>query len=281
MIDTSLEIRHIELRASTDPNSRTITGTAIVFNSLSEPLGEKGEFRELLLPSAITQELINNSDIVCLYNHDQAPGVLARWNKGRGSLKVTLTSTGVDFSFNAKKTALGDEILESVRNGDISAMSFAFKKSEGGDNWKRQNDGTYLRTITSIALLKDFSFVVDPAYKSTSCDLRGLDELRLSETNIPIEDMNTCEGCTKCDEIFAQNAKILELVTKLAITEIIEEIAEVIEPVEPVLEVKSVDEAPVEDVPVVDSTPATVDEDEELRNYYIALKTNILTIKLE
>jgi HK97 family phage prohead protease len=291
MIDQKIEVRHItELRASTDPNSRKVAGTAIVFNSLSEDLGG---FREVILPTAITQELINRCDIVMLYNHDSDQGVLARSKNGKGSLKITLTSTGVDFEFNAKKTSLGDEVLESVRQGDLTACSFAFRIAEGGDSWIKNIDGTYTRTISNIELLKDLSIVVDPAYAATSVDTRGLDELKSMEgmndstepmdtpdaTETNKEDINSCDMCDKCDLIIAQNQKIIEMIQGMIIEDVIEDLAETLEPV-------CVEPTEPEQEPIVeDSCDPTmekreIDPDEELRKYYIELRSNIKSINI-
>lgn len=156
--------------------SRTITGTAIVFNSQSELLNEKGiMFYETILPEAITPELIAESDIVMLYNHKQDEGVLARSKKGSGTLNVMLTDTGVDFWFEAPNSSIGDNVLESVKRGDLDACSFAFYVAQGGDEWSKVGD-VYIRTIRKISLLTDFSIVVNPAYTATSCNSRGLDE---------------------------------------------------------------------------------------------------------
>ena len=283
MIDNQIEVRNIELRASTDPTSRKIHGTAIVFNQLSQPLGKEGEFREIIKPEAITQELINTSDIVLLYNHNQDSGVLARSRNGKGSLKITLTPTGVDFDFVAKKTALGDEVLESVRNGDLSACSFAFRKAVAGDFYTKQADGTYIRTITSIDLLKDFSIVVDPAYNQTSVDVRGLIEFKSLENN---SDMvvsgtteNQCDMCDKCDLLSAKIDKVLELIQSMivedAIEDAVETIAETLEPVEATTE--QVDQPATEPVEQ-DSCDA---EKRDLEEYYNNLKISIRSIKIE
>lgn len=64
----------IELRSAED---RTIEGRAIVFNSLSQDMVG---FREQILPEAITEEVLNNSDIFMLYNHNLERGYLARAN---------------------------------------------------------------------------------------------------------------------------------------------------------------------------------------------------------
>lgn len=50
--------------------------------------------------------------------------------------------------FEAPNTALGDELLEGLKRGDITSSSFAF--TVGKDNWEKREDGSYLRTIVSI-----------------------------------------------------------------------------------------------------------------------------------
>lgn len=162
--------------------SRVITGTAIVFNSLSELISEQGLlFNEIIAPEAVTPELIAKSDIVMLYNHEKDAGVLARSKKGTGTLTVIITATGVDFAFEAPCSAIGDNVLESVKRGDLDACSFAFYVAKGGDVWIKQGD-VYLRTINRIELLTDFSIVINPAYTATSCNSRGLTELIEVET---------------------------------------------------------------------------------------------------
>lgn len=174
-----LEKRVIELRVSDDPEDRTIKGTAIVFNSYSELLG--GQFREVINPEAVTPELISGSDIVMLYNHNDDFIPLARSKFGKGTLKITIEENGVDFNFKAKRTQLGDEVLEAVRNGDLDSCSFAFVIDEGGDDWEKRDDGSYIRTINRFKSLHDFSIVVNPAYRATEVNTRGLDDLKQIE----------------------------------------------------------------------------------------------------
>ena len=170
----NVEKRAIELKLDNSDN-RIIKGTAIVFNSLSSDLGG---FKEIIKPQAITQELINNSDIVMLYQHNDSQMVLARSKYGKGTLKINLTDTGVDFEFKAKNTPSGDEILESVRCGDLDKCSFAFRLAQGGDEWNKDNENKYIRTISKIESLHDFSIVITPAYNATSVNSRGLEQLQ-------------------------------------------------------------------------------------------------------
>lgn len=175
------ELRYaVELRAAED--DRVINGTAIVFNKESVLIG--GSFREIIDPEAVTPELINGSDILMLWNHEGNSIPLARRKYGRGTLKVEITSEGVNFSFKVRKSAIGDEILEAVRSGDIDACSFAFIVASGGDSWEKKSDGTYLRRIKKFETVADFSLVTKPAYLDTSC--RSLDEFKTTES-IPDE----------------------------------------------------------------------------------------------
>lgn len=182
MENKGIELRFItELRALEDVNSRTIKGTAIVFNSESVDLGG---FTEVILPSAITQELIDRSDIVMQYQHNGMNVPLARSKNGKGTLKITVTETGVDFEFEAKNTSLGTEVLEAVRAGDLSACSFMFRVAEGGSLWVKVSDEMYKRTISDIEMICDLSIVVNPAYTDTSCDMRGLNNLKENEAKL-------------------------------------------------------------------------------------------------
>lgn len=156
------EIRNISEEVRADAESRKVDGYALVFNSLSEDLGG---FREQILPEAI-DGVIEQSDIYALLNHDDSRGVLARSRKGKGSLTLEVDEHGLRYRFDAPKTALGDEVLEYLRRGDISQSSFAF--TVDADEWEKQGDGSYIRTIKKFCRLYDVSPVFEPAYAATS-----------------------------------------------------------------------------------------------------------------
>ena len=170
-----LEIRnlgHLEVRA--DENSRKIEGCAIVFDTPSVDMG----FREVIESTAITQDLIDNSDIYLNFNHDDDK-ILGRWNKGHGSLNIELREDGVWFSIDAPKTDLGDEVLEYLRRGDVEKCSFCFwidYDDEDAETWT-YNEGVALRTIHKIAGLHDVSIVWEPAYDTTQVSARSLEKL--------------------------------------------------------------------------------------------------------
>ena len=159
------------------PESRTVSGYAIVFNSDSNDLGG---FIERIDPTSL-DGVVEKSDVLCLLNHNEDRGVLARSNKGEGSLTLEIDEIGLKYTFEAPNTALGDELLEGLRRGDISTSSFAFTVRK--DSWSKLENGTYLRTINSINELFDVSPVYRAAYDATSvkADSRGLDAIKQKE----------------------------------------------------------------------------------------------------
>jgi HK97 family phage prohead protease len=157
------EIRNIDLEIVANEDSRTVEGYAIVFNSLSEDLGG---FREQILPEAV-DGVLERSDILALLNHDKSKGVLARSRYGKGSLTLEIDEKGLKYRFEAPHTALGDEVLEYLRRGEITSSSFAFTINE--DIWEKTGE-EYIRTIKSFKQLYDVSPVFEPAYQAaTAC----------------------------------------------------------------------------------------------------------------
>ena len=169
-----LERRGFEIEFR-EADSRKVEGYASVFNSRSKDLGG---FTEIIDPSAF-EGVIERSDVLALLNHDQDRGVLARSRKGVGSLTLSIDERGLKYSFDAPNTALGNELIEGLKRGDISTSSFAFTVS--GEKWTKEEDGRYLRTITQIDKLFDVSPVYNEAYEDTSVALRSLDAVRAEE----------------------------------------------------------------------------------------------------
>lgn len=163
--------------SSINVDTRTVEGYAIVFNSQSEDLG----FREVIAPSAVTEDTINTSDVFCLFNHNPEK-VLARSKYGKGSLTLTLDDRGLKYSFEVPNTELGNELLEHVRRGEIDGSSFAFivSSEDGSEVWENIN-GTTHRTINKIECLVDVSPVWTPAYSATSVSARAKEMLNTME----------------------------------------------------------------------------------------------------
>lgn len=169
-----------EFRAINQPvtadESRKVEGYAVVFNSESEDLG----FTEVIRPSAITPETLKRSDVFAKFNHDDNK-ILARCRYGAGSLTLTLDDRGLKYQFEAPHTAVGDELLEYLKRGDIFASSFAFSVDKTkGEKWSKR-DGKFYREITEITNLYDVAPVFSPAYSATSCCKRFAEIQTLSD----------------------------------------------------------------------------------------------------
>lgn len=197
----NIEYREFKIR-SVDPNNledRTITGTAIVFNQPSEVLGIANgkNVREIIDPNAITMDLLMKSDIKFLFNHNETQIPVARWNKGKGTLSIAITPTGVDFSFKAKNNAQGQMLLDAVRSGDIDKCSFAFYTP---DNYIVTTvvNNEYVQRVMIIEELYDFSVVTMPAYEQTTVrelpkeeKLLEIEEVTEEVVNEPIAEDNS------------------------------------------------------------------------------------------
>lgn len=193
------------VNSSTD--KRTVEGYAVVFNSESVDLGG---FTEIIEEGAL-DGVIEKSDVLCLLDHKTDRGVLARSTNGEGSLKLEIDKHGLKYSFEAPHTALGDEILEGIKRGDIRKCSFGFIVDK--DEWIKRNDGTVLRKIKKIKQLVDVSLVFNPAYEQTEvkCDTRGLKALQEEENKTVITDKNKMAKRSKEDMIKQLQAMIAEL----------------------------------------------------------------------
>lgn len=146
--------------------SRTVEGYALLFDTPSDGLS----FEEIIARGAL-DGVIEKSNVFAYLDHDYRRGVLARSIEGKGTLALTIDTKGLKYRFDAPKTALGDELLEHLRLGNIEESSFAFTVAE--ETWEMVGDDNWKRTISKIDQLYDVSPVFDGAYSKTSVYTRG------------------------------------------------------------------------------------------------------------
>lgn len=169
----------IQLR-STDPttaDSRVVEGYAVIFDTDSVDMG----FTEQIQKDAIDEDCIKRSDVFATLNHDTTRGILGRSKYGEGTLKLELDEKGLKYSFEAPHTALGDEVLEMIKRGDITGSSFAFTVED--DEWIAEGD-TYRRFVRKIDYLYDVSPVFVPAYNATSATTRKFEDFKATLTKL-------------------------------------------------------------------------------------------------
>jgi HK97 family phage prohead protease len=167
-IETTLETREQEDGKQTD----IVVGYGSVYNSRSNDLGG---FYEYIAEGAISEDVINKSDVRALINHNMDK-ILARSVNGNGTLKLNTDSKGLRYEFEIPDTSYGRDLKVNMANGNLSQSSFAFTVAD--DDWSTDESGNNIRTITKIDRLFDISVVTYPAYSQAESDLvvaqRGL-----------------------------------------------------------------------------------------------------------
>ena len=163
--------------------SRKICGYAIMFNVESVVLYQEGKYeeREVIEPCAISKEFLDGCDIkMTMYHNRQI--VLARSNKGKGTLSYRIDNKGVFFEFDAPNSPNGDEALELVRRGDITGCSFIFGSYYYNDEYVRREEKKVngVTQVTCYVLkmtgIYDFTITTKPAYPDTSVEAREAQE---------------------------------------------------------------------------------------------------------
>ena len=165
--EETMEKRSINYEFRAMPESRTIVGTATVFNSSYDMGWYDEEMTSDVFASA------DMKDVVALFNHD-ANMVLARTKSG--TLKLNLTGNALEYSFEAPNTTLGNDLLEMVKRGDVYQSSFAFSVEK--EDWQENIGGKPKRIIRSIKKVYDVSPVTYPANPDTMVAKRSYEEVQ-------------------------------------------------------------------------------------------------------
>lgn len=152
-------------------SGRLISGYAVRFDEVSVPIG--GTFREVIAKNAIAPELLVDNKIEARFNHD--PNKVLASNQD-GTLNLELREDGLFYSFESPENELGDMLVNSIKEGKINASSFGFI-IEPDDVTEYTSAGENFRTVTHIRELFDVSPVFNPAYTTTSCQVRKEDPI--------------------------------------------------------------------------------------------------------
>ena len=163
-----------ELRAEDSGEGKmpVIRGHAAVFNQPSEEMGGFMRFREQIAPGTF-KDSIKNDDIRALFNHD--PNFVLGRNKAK-TMKLREDDTGLAVEITPPETNWARDLVESIRRGDISQMSFGFDVQDDSWDFKRGADEPALRTLRKVKLY-DVSPVTYPAYPQTDVNCRSLDSI--------------------------------------------------------------------------------------------------------
>lgn len=160
--------------------SRTIEGYALLFGVRSRMLCDWWDnYCEVLEFGCLTKETLDKQDIKLTMFHDRQL-ILARSNKGKGTLSYEVDGKGVRFWADMPHTADGDKALELVARGDLAGCSFCYSTdesdSENAVSYEKVTDENgeevMLRHVKRIDAVYDFTLAADPAYEQTSVSRR-------------------------------------------------------------------------------------------------------------
>lgn len=176
---------HIREAASGE-ESRTIEGYVLKFGVRSRLLCDWWDYYyEVLEPGCVTREMLDRQDIKLTMFHDRQL-ILARSNKGTGTLNYEVDAVGVRFWAEMPRTVDGDKALELVQRGDIAGCSFCYSTDEGDSenavSYERLKEKTengediLLRHVKRIDNVYDFTLATDPAFEQTTVSRREVEE---------------------------------------------------------------------------------------------------------
>lgn len=183
---TIATVSGLRIREATDgAESRTIEGYALKFGVRSRLLCDWwNNYYEVLEPGCVTREMLDKQDIKLTMFHDRQL-VLARSNKGNGTLSYEVDKVGVKFWAEMPHTVDGDKALELVSRGDIAGCSFIYSTDEGDsenavsyerlDEKGDDGEDILLRHVKRIDNVYDFTITTDPAYEQTDVSKREVE----------------------------------------------------------------------------------------------------------
>lgn len=158
-------------REAAADQSRKVRGYAILFNTPSVVLWEEGkaEAREVIAPEAVTMEFLDRQDIKMTMYHNREL-ILARSQRGKGSLSYGVDERGVWFEFDAPESPNGDEALSLVSRADVAGCSFMFSTYYDDPDYverTQDEDKSVTYTVRKMTGIYDFTLAADPAYPKT------------------------------------------------------------------------------------------------------------------
>jgi len=150
-----------EIRLDGEESSPKITGYAAVFDQWAD-IG--GWFKESVRKGAF-KKTIKENDIRALWNHNESY-VLGR-NRSQ-TLTMSEDDNGLWVEIDPVPATWADDLIKSMRRGDVNQMSFGFIVNKEDVDVKANQ-----RTLVDVTLF-DVSVVTFPAYPTTTAQVRSM-----------------------------------------------------------------------------------------------------------
>ena len=163
LILKATNLRALDQDDKENDQSKTISGTAISFNSQSKDLGG---FTEIVSPDALNG--VDLSNVYLVLDHDLSKPL------AKNGVNLTLTPDDNGLNFEATvdtSVSYVNDVYNLIQQGVVDSMSFAFTVPDNGDSWIEDESGNIVRTINQIDQLFEISIVTIPAYSETDVEV--------------------------------------------------------------------------------------------------------------
>lgn len=157
----------ISIRAGGD--GRTVVAYAAVFDTPAEVVDQDGHYTESIDRGAFDKTISERAgQISCFYNHGKTiygtPS--ERFSMPLGTPEeITADERGLLTVTRYNRNALADEVLESIRNGDIRGQSFSGRFMPGRSQRTKGTGGGLDHIHRSEVALREYGPTPMPAYK--------------------------------------------------------------------------------------------------------------------
>lgn len=168
--ERTYQIEDIAIRSGGD--GRTVTAYAAVFNTPAEIQDQDGHYMETIAPTAFDKTIAENAGRVgVFYNHGKT---LYGTPSERGSMplgkpvEIRSDERGLFTVTQYNRTPLADEVLEAIKNGDITGQSFSGRFMPGRSQRTRGKNGALDTIVRSEVALREYGPTPMPSYKEAA-----------------------------------------------------------------------------------------------------------------
>jgi HK97 family phage prohead protease len=163
-------VEDISIRSGGD--GRTVVAYAAVFNTPAEISDQDGHYLESIAPGAFDKTIGERAgQIGVFYNHGKTlfgtPSERASMPLGNPE-EIRADDRGLLTITRYNRTPLADEVLEAIRNGDITGQSFSGRFVPGKSQRSRGRDGTIDTIVRTEISLREYGPTPMPSYKEAA-----------------------------------------------------------------------------------------------------------------
>lgn len=168
--ERTYQLEDIAIRSGGD--GRTVTAYAAVFGIPAEVHDQDGHYLETIARGAFDKTISERSgQIGVFYNHGKT---LYGTPSERGSMplgkpiEIRADERGLFTVTQYNRTPLADEVLEAIKNGDITGQSFSGRFMPGRSQRTRGTNGELDTIVRSEIALREYGPTPMPAYQDAA-----------------------------------------------------------------------------------------------------------------